>query len=66
MNLVNYFQQNVRITCIDGEEITGFVETFTPAKDSEEGKDEIGLIKDDSHVLIGISIDEISHIEVLN
>lgn len=45
MNLRPYFEKNVRIVYKDGEVITGFVKTYTPAIDTEEELyDEIALI----------------------
>lgn len=43
-SLSEYFQKNVRLTDIDGKQWSGHVETWTPAIDSEDGVEEIGLM----------------------
>lgn len=67
MNLRVYFRKNVRIIFTDGKKTTGFVETYTPAIDTDdEFFDEIG-IKDspDYPWLLGVSAEEIESIEII-
>lgn len=67
MNLSEFFQKKVRIIFIDGVETTGFVETYTPAIDTEDELfDEIG-IKDspDYPWFLGVSAEEIKSIEII-
>lgn len=61
-SLKNYFNKNVRIVDIDGNEIKGYVETYTPAIDSDEEVEEIA-VKSDAK-LIGITENEIQLIEI--
>lgn len=42
-NLRSFFQKNVILKSKSGKTYEGFVETFTPAIDTEEEIDEIGL-----------------------
>ncbi|MFZ8764260.1 hypothetical protein [Enterococcus diestrammenae] len=67
MNLGMYFRKNARIVFTDGKETIGFVETYTPAFDTEaELFDEIG-IKDspDYPCFLGVSAEEIESIEII-
>ena len=67
MNLRVYFQKNVRIVFTDGKKMTGFVETYTPAIDTDDELfDEIG-IKDspDYPWFLGVSAEEIKSIEII-
>lgn len=67
MELLEYFQKNVRIVFTDGKETTGFVETYTPAIDTDDELfDEIG-IKDspDYPWFLGVSAEEIKSIEII-
>lgn len=61
-SLKNYFNKNVRVVDIDGNEIKGYVETYTSAIDSDEGVEEIA-IKSNAK-LIGITENEIQLIEI--
>ena len=45
--LAEYFNKNVRLTDIDGKQWAGYVETYTPAIDSDENVDEIGLMTEE-------------------
>lgn len=62
-SLKDYFNKNVRIIDIDGNEIKGYVETYTSAIDSDEEVEEIA-IKSDAK-LIGITENEIQSIEII-
>lgn len=61
-SLKSYFNKNVRIVDIDGNEIKGYVETYTPAFDSDEEVEEIAIKSDTK--LIGITENEIQLIEI--
>lgn len=66
MNLRPYFEKNVRIVYKDGEVITGFVKTYTPAIDTEEELyDEIALTGTKYGGLNGVGEEEIESIEVI-
>lgn len=62
-SLKDYFNKNVKIIDIDGNEMKGYVETYTPAIDSDEEVEEIA-IKSDAK-LIGITENEIQSIEII-
>lgn len=68
MNLRKYFQKNVKIVYKDNEEITGFVETYTPAIDTdEELYDEIALNNCPQYPgLNGVGAEEIKSIEIIH
>lgn len=67
MNLRIFFRKKIRIIYKDGEEITGFVETYTLAIDTEEELyDEIALINCPQYPgLNGVSEEEIKSIEII-
>lgn len=60
-SLIEYFNKNVLLTDIDGKQWAGYVETYTPAIDSDNEVDEIGLMTADQ-ALIGFRADEIKTI----
>lgn len=43
-SLFEYFNKNVRLTDIDGKQWTGYVETYTPAIDSDENIESIAIM----------------------
>lgn len=43
-SLSEYLQKNIHLTDVDGKQWSGRVETWTPAIDSEDGVEEIGLM----------------------
>lgn len=55
----------VKITDIDNEEFKGYVETYTPAVDSEDDTEEIAIKLKGSDRLIGFNANEIKSIEVI-
>jgi len=63
MSLIDFFCKNVKIIDVDGKQWFGFVETFTPAIDSEDNIDEIAITANNH--LIGFRKDEIKTIEVV-
>ena len=63
-SLRDYFNKRVRIIDIDNKEFKGYVETYTPAIDSEEEVEEISIL-DSSNYLIGFNENEIKSIEVI-
>lgn len=66
MNLRKYFEKNVRIVYKDGEVITGFVKTYTPAIDTEEELyDEIALTGTKYGGLNEVGEEEIESIEII-
>lgn len=60
--LEKYLNKNVRIIDVDGVEMTGYVETYTPEIDSENEVEEIAVKT--SRGLIGITRDEIKSIDI--
>lgn len=68
MNLRKFFQKNIRVTFTNGVTTTGFVETYTPAIDTdEELYDEIGIIdSQDYPYFLGVGAEEIKNIEIIN
>lgn len=64
-SLKQYFNKMVKITDIDNEEFKGYVETYTPAVDSEDGTEEIAIKPKGSNSLIGFNANEIKSIEVI-
>lgn len=66
MNLRKYFEQKVHIKYKDGDEITGFVKTYTPAIDTdEELYDEISLTGTKYGGLNEVGAEEIESIEII-
>ena len=63
-SLEEYFNKRVRIVDIDNQEFKGYVETYTPAIDSEEELEEISIL-DKSNNLIGFNEAEIKSIEII-
>lgn len=61
--LMEYFNKDVKITIKSGKEWIGFVETFTPAIDSDDELEEIGV--NTSEGLIGFTEKDIKSIEIL-
>lgn len=59
--LIEYFNKKVQLTDIDGKQWDGYVETYTPAIDSDDDIEEIGLMTADQG-LIGFRVDEIKTI----
>lgn len=64
-SLSEYFQKNIRLKDIDGKQWSGHVETWTPAIDSEDDVEEIGLMTSERE-LIGFKQTEIKSITVVN
>ncbi len=62
--LREYFNKRVRIVDIDNEEFRGYVETYTPAIDSDKELEEIAIL-DKSNNLIGFNENEIKSIEII-
>jgi hypothetical protein len=62
--LSEYLQKNIRLTDVDGKQWSGRVETWTPAIDSEDGVEEIGL-KTSEQGLTGFKQTEIQSITVI-
>lgn len=66
MNLRPFFQKKVKIVYKDGEVISGFVETYTPAIDTEEELyDEIALTGTKYGGLNEVGEEEIESIEII-
>lgn len=65
ISLIKYFNENVKIVDIDGNKFTGYIETYTPAIDSDDGIEEISLREKSRKYLIGFRSDEIKSIEVI-
>lgn len=63
-SLEEYFNKRVRIVDIDNKEFKGYVETYTPAIDSDEELEEIAIL-DKSNNLIGFNEEEIKSIEII-
>ncbi len=61
-NLIEYYGKGVILTDIDGAEWTGTVKTYTPAIDSENEIEEIGVLTE-TNGLVGFSANEIKSIE---
>lgn len=64
IKLEEYFNKRVRIVDIDNKEFRGYVETYTPAIDSDEELEEIAIL-DKSNDLIGFNEEEIKLIEII-
>ena len=62
-SLIEYFNKNVRLTDIDDKQWAGYVETYTPAIDSDENVEEIGLMTEEQG-LTSFKADEIKKIEI--
>ncbi|MCI1965976.1 MAG: hypothetical protein LKJ17_07590 [Oscillospiraceae bacterium] len=62
-SLSEYFQKNIRLTDVDGKQWSGRVETWTPAIDSEDDVEEIGLMTP-GQGLIGFKQTEIQSITI--
>ncbi|EGT3685962.1 TPA: hypothetical protein ACMU21_002958 [Clostridioides difficile] len=62
-NLINYMSEKVKIIDIDNKEWIGYVKTYTPAIDSDNEINEIGLKQEDC--LISFQEDEIKSIEII-
>ena len=60
--LEKYLNKNVRIIDIDGVEIAGYVETYTPEIDSENEVEEIAVKTNKG--LVGITQAEIESIDI--
>ena len=58
--LIEYFNTNIRLTDIDGKQWPGYVETYTPAIDSEVEIEEVGVMTQQG--LISFRADEIAEI----
>ncbi len=66
MNLRVFFNKNVEIELNDGDIVTGYVETYTPSIDSEEGIEEIGLTENSTEwPFVGVTESEIESIEII-
>lgn len=66
MNLRPFFQKKVKIVYKDGEVISGFVETYTPAIDTEEELyDETALTGTKYGGLNEVGEEEIESIEII-
>lgn len=66
MNLRVFFNKNVEIELKDGDIVTGYVETYTPSIDSEEGIEEIGLTENSTEwPFVGVTESEIESIEII-
>ncbi|MBN6206293.1 hypothetical protein JYK21_07500 [Ralstonia pickettii] len=67
MNLRKYFNENVKIIYKDGEEITGYVEVYTPAIDTDEGLHDEIVVKDSPQYpgLNEVGAEEIDSIEII-
>lgn len=61
--LRKYFEKTVKINFTDEDELTGKVITYTPAIDSEDNEDEIGIKCDRGNILVRES--EIASIEII-
>lgn len=68
MNLRKYFNKNVKIIYKDGEEITGYVEVYTPSIDTDEGLYDEIVVKDSPQYpgLNEVGAEEIDSIEIIN
>lgn len=68
MKLREYFNKKVIILFTDGTQTTGFVDTYTPAIDTEnELFDEIGIIDSPDYPwFLGVSEEEIKEIKIIN
>lgn len=64
-SLKDYFNKTVKIVDIDNEKFIGYVETYTPAVDSDEEVEEIAIKPKGSRHLIGFNENEIKSIEVI-
>jgi hypothetical protein len=64
-SLKEYFNKTVRIVDIDNKKFIGYVETYTPAIDSDEEVEEIAIKPKGSNNLIGFNKNEIKSIEVI-
>lgn len=64
IKLEEYFNKRVRIIDIDNKEFRGYVETYTPAIDSDEELEEIAIL-DKLNNLIGFNVEEIKLIEII-
>lgn len=62
--LKEYFNKTVRIIDVDNKEFNGYVETYTPEIDSEEGVEEIAIKPEGSNDLVGFTANEIKSIEI--
>ena len=61
--LRKYFGKKVKIKFTDGDVLIGKVDVYTPAIDSEENEDEIGIKCDRGNILVRES--EIASIEII-
>lgn len=64
-SLKEYFNKTVTITDIDNKKFNGYVETYTPAIDSDDNVEEIAIKPKGSDNLIGFNADEIKSIEII-
>lgn len=64
-SLKKYFNKTVKITDVDNKEFSGYVETYTPAIDSEDEIEEIAIKPKGLNSLIGFKANEIKSIEVI-
>ncbi|APM40555.1 hypothetical protein [Clostridium kluyveri] len=62
--LKEYFNKTVRIIDVDNKEFNGYVETYTPEIDSEDGVEEIAIKPEGSNDLVGFTANEIKSIEI--
>lgn len=66
-NLKEYFCKNVRLIDIDDKEWLGYVRTYTPAIDTDDDIEEIGLMTKNSDIsFVGFQANEIKSIEILD
>lgn len=66
-NLKDYFCKNVWLIDIDGKGWLGYVRTYTPAIDTDDDIEEIGLMTKNSDIsFVGFQANEIRSIEVLD
>lgn len=64
-SLKEYFNKTVKIVDIDNQKFIGYVETYTPAIDSDEEVEEIAIKPKGSYNLVGFNKNEIKSIEVI-
>lgn len=64
-SLKEYFNKTVKIVDIDNQEFNGYVETYTPAIDSDDEVEEIAIKPKGLNNLIGFNAHEIKSIKVV-
>lgn len=63
--LREYFNKQVKIIDVDNKEFIGFVETYTPALDSDDNIDGISIKPKGAKHLVNLCENEIKSIEVI-